>query len=94
MMGELKALLIGVERDPKVVAAFRAALLLGVPIAVSALVAWLGDLTDPRWLWLPGIGIPLIRAVGEGVLDQVKKPHSNEANPPPVAGSGGPNPLN
>jgi hypothetical protein len=84
-MNRLKALLVGVGHDPAVVGAFRAFLLYTLPLGVGALVAYLGALRDPRWLWLAAL-IPLIRALEGYAIDQLQKPTQNAAHPTPPAG--------
>lgn len=91
-MESIKRLVIGIEHDPKVVAAARAALLYLLPLGVGALIAYVSAVTDPHWLWLATL-IPLIRAVEGYALDQLHKPDQNRVNPPPVAGGGGPDLL-
>jgi hypothetical protein len=92
MIDEIKRLLVGVNRDPKVVGAFRAFLLYAIPIGAGALVAYLGALHDPRWLWLAAL-IPAIRAVEGAVLDQLYKPTMNAIYPQPPAGEKQPPPV-
>lgn len=92
-MDELKRLLVGVGYSPKVVAAARAFALYAVPIGLQLLIGYLAGLSDPKWLGVPLASIPFIRAVGEALIDQLRKPDQNAINPPPVAGSGGGNPA-
>lgn len=86
-MERIKRLIIGVSTAPAVVAAVRGFLFYALPLGVGALVAYLGAIHDPRWLWLGGL-IPVIRAIEGALIDQVFKRDQNQRNPPPVAGSG------
>lgn len=79
-MDRLKSILIGVGHAPRVVAATRALVLYALPLALSILVAWLAGLTDPRLLGIPLVTIPLVRALGEAVIDEV---HRGGENVPP-----------
>lgn len=83
----IKSVLVGIGHDPKVVACARAVAFYAIPIAATALIAWLGDLTDPRLLGIPAVLIPLVRVVGEGLLDQLKRPSQNDTYPRPPAGA-------
>jgi hypothetical protein len=85
MMESIKRLLVGVEHDPKVVGAVRAAVLYLLPIGAGALVAYLGAIHDPRWLWLTAL-IPVIRALEGAVIDQTYKARQNDYYPTPPAG--------
>ena len=87
-MDWLKHVIVGVGKDPKVVAAARAFALYALPIAVQLAVGYLAGLTDQRWLGVPLASTFLIRAVGEALIDQLQKPQQNAVNPPPVAGGG------
>lgn len=91
-MQKLRMVLIGVSTDPLVVAAARALLFYVVPVALAASVAYVQGWTDPRLVPLVPFLVALIRAT-EGAIDRAKKPAMNQINPPPVAGSGGPNPA-
>lgn len=92
-MDGFKRLVIGVGHDPKLVAAVRAFLFYVVPLGTPVLVAWLAGLNDPRYLGIPLALVPVVRAGAEALLDQIRKPDMNQVNPPPIAGSGGPDPA-
>lgn len=79
-MDRLKSILIGIGHAPRVVAAIRALVLYALPLAISILAAWLAGLTDPRLLGIPLVAIPLVRALGEAVIDEV---HRGGENIPP-----------
>lgn len=70
----LRDLVLGIDRDPKVVAAVRAVLLLGVPWAIEAGVAQISGygVAHPAFVGIAGATGLLIRAVGEAALDQLK----------------------
>lgn len=88
-MSKLRALFVGVARDPLVVGATRAILLYLLPVAVMALVAYVQGWTNPRLVPLIPAAIALIRAL-EAAIDRALKPEQNAVNPPPVAGGGDP----
>ncbi len=79
-MDRLKSILIGIGHAPRVVAATRATILYALPLAIGILAAWLAGLTDPRLLGIPLVAIPLVRAIGEAVIDEV---HRSGENIPP-----------
>lgn len=88
-MDSIKRVILGVSTAPAVVAAVRAFLLYALPLAIAALVLYLGAITDPHWLWL-GALIPVIRAVEGALIDQVFKASQNDRYPAPPAGQGSP----
>ena len=91
-MQRFREILIGVATDPLLVGAVRAALLYLLPIGVAASLAYVQGWDDPRYLPIVPFLIALIRAF-EAAADRSLKPHANDINPPPVAGSGGDNPA-
>ncbi len=90
-MTSLKRLLLGVAFSPKVVAAARALLLYGVPILITLFAGWANTITDPRFYGIALLCVPLVRAIGEGILDQANRPQMNAIDPPKVAGGADPN---
>ena len=89
---KFREMLVGVVTDPALVGLFRALLAYTLPIAVAGILAYLGNLRDPRLLGAVPILIGIVRVV-EGKLDQIAKPQSNAIDPPKIAGSGGGNPA-
>lgn len=88
-MDSIKRLILGVSHDPAVVAAVRALLFYGVPLGGEALIGYLNNVTDPRWLGVVGASVLLIRAI-EGAVDRTLKPSQNDVYPHPPAGQGSP----
>ena len=80
-MQRLKRVLVGIGTDPALVAAVRAALLYCLPIGVELLIGYLTHLTDPRWIGVVAVTVPVIRAL-EGALDRaLKGPGINDVPP-------------
>jgi hypothetical protein len=86
-VNQLKALFVGVAKDPLVVGAFRALVLYVLPIGAAAGIAYAQEWTDPRLVPLVPLLVALIRAL-ESAIDRSLKPDQNAVNPPPVAGGG------
>ena len=84
-MEGFKRVILGVAYSPRVVAAARALLLYGLPILITLIVGYLNTITDPRFYGIALLCVPLVRAIGEGIIDQLK-PDQNAINPGPVAG--------
>lgn len=80
-MDAIKRAFVGIGTAPAVVAATRALLLYALPLGVVILIGYLNSITDPRYYGLVALATPLIRAVVEAIIDQVKRPA-----PPPDAG--------
>lgn len=78
MVDRFKAVIVGVGHDPAVVARARAVALYGIPIGVSLLIGWLNHITNPAYYGLVAVLSPLIRAVGEALIDQINKPGQND----------------
>ncbi|HEY8599127.1 MAG TPA: hypothetical protein VIL85_11895 [Thermomicrobiales bacterium] len=89
-MEGLKAVILGVGRSPRVVATGRALLLYAIPILVGLLVGYLNTITNPAYYGLIALATPFIRAVGEGLIDQINKSTMNSAYPRPPAGASPP----
>lgn len=92
-MEGLKRIILGIEHSPQVVAAVRSLALYGLPILVTLIVGYLSAITDPRFYGLALLCVPLVRALGEGVIDSLK-PSQNDAQPTAVAGGADPDVLN
>lgn len=88
-MDAIKQLIVGVSTSPRVVAAARALLLYAIPILATLLVGYLNTITDPRFYGVALACVPFVRALAEGLIDQIRKPDQNAVNPTPVAGGGG-----
>jgi hypothetical protein len=86
-MDWFKQVLVGVAKDPFVVACARAVVFYAVPVATAAGVAYLNEWTDPRLVPLVPLLVAIIRAV-EGEFDKANKPGQNNIDPKPVAGGG------
>lgn len=85
-MRKLWAVILGVGYSPGVVAAARAFLLLGIPALVAGIVAYLQEISSPAYASLVVAGIVLIRAFGEGLIDQINKATQNSRQPNDPAG--------
>ncbi|MGN6757181.1 MAG: hypothetical protein ACTHMJ_12435 [Thermomicrobiales bacterium] len=89
-MNTIKRVIVGIEADPQLVAAVRALLLYLLAIGAELLIGYLTHLTDPRWLGVVAVTVPVIRAL-EGALDRaLKGPGINDVPPtteptPPTA---------
>lgn len=81
LLDRLKAILVGVGHDPKVVASARMVAFYVIPLAVEAYAAWAFGLHDPRLLGIPAATVALARAVGEGLIDQLKQGRADAAIP-------------
>lgn len=87
----LRDVILGIEKDPKVVAAVRAILLIGLPWAIEVLVAKLTGfgVANPQFVGIAGATALLARTVGESALDIIKQnkfgignnPDANPATP-------------
>ena len=86
-MDAIKQIIVGVSRRPAVVATGRAFLLYGIPVFLVLLTGWVQQITDPTYYGLALAAMPLIRAVAEGLLDDLKKRTQNAPRPNPPAGA-------
>ncbi|MGN6754950.1 MAG: hypothetical protein ACTHMJ_01030 [Thermomicrobiales bacterium] len=89
MMYRIKAIILGIGHDPRVVGAARALAFYALPLVVEWLVGYLAGL-PPHWAAVFVPEIPLIRALEGALLDQLKKPTQNAPFPMPPAGAGAP----
>lgn len=89
-MQAIKAVILGVAFSPKVVASARALVLYALPILVTLLVGYLNTITDPRFYGIALLCVPLVRAIGEGLIDQLGKATQNNIHPLPPAGASPP----
>lgn len=80
----LRDVLVGVEKDPKVVAAARALILYLLPIGVEAGAAYLAGwgVASPEFAGMAAGTTILMRAVGEAVIDQLKAQKLGIGNSP------------
>jgi len=82
-----KQICLGVIADPLVTGTMRALLVYLLPLTIGAAIAYLGGVSDPRWLPLVPIAVGAIRVL-EARADGWLKPGQNSVNPPAVAGGG------
>lgn len=92
MWDTLRQIFLGVSRRPAVVAATRALLLYLIPLGVLWAIGYLNSL-GPAYYGLTTLLSPLIRLVGEGLLDEIKKATQNDPRPIPPAGASEPGDL-
>lgn len=92
MLDSAKRLLLGVAHAPSVVASARALVLYALPVALTLIVGYLNTITDPRFYGIALMCVPLVRALGEGLIDGLK-PNQNSVDPGPVAGGADPDVL-
>lgn len=78
----LRDLILGIDRDPRIVAAVRGLLLIGLPIGVEALIATLSGwgIAHPAFVGLTTATAVLCRAIGEAALDYLKMQKFGIAN--------------
>ncbi len=90
MLNSAKRLILGVAYSPNVVASARALVLYALPVAITLIVGYLNTITDPRFYGIALACVPLVRAIGEGIIDQVGKSTQNDVFPNPPAGASPP----
>ena len=83
----MKALILGIGHDPKVVAAARSLAYLVLPLLIDAALIYLAQTSDPKMLAIAPIVSALLRNL-EGALDAKAKPSQNATFPAPPAGAG------
>jgi len=89
MWAEIKALFLGVSKDPQIVAGFRTLILYAIPALVALLTAWAATITDPRYYALVMAALSFMRLV-EGAIDRYFKARQNDPRPTPPAGASDP----
>jgi len=87
MMDSAKRILLGVAYSPQVVASARALVLYALPVLITLFVGWANTITDPRFYGIALACVPFVRAIGEGLLDQIQKSTQNDSRPLPPAGA-------
>jgi uncharacterized membrane protein len=86
---QLGRLFVG-YRVPPALVAFARRLLTALATLLVTWLARVAGVDDGADLAAVAAGVAtMVELLGWGLLDQLRKPHSNDTNPPPVAGSGG-----